>query len=155
MVTEAKTFMVENAQLLFKNFRGEGNQYNREGDRNFNVVLEPDVAEAMKADGWNVKYLPAREEGEVDTPIIQVKVSFKNRPPMVTIITSNSRTRLDEGMIGMLDHADILTVDFIANAYEWEVGDKRGIAAYLQTMFVTLREDALQMKYGIHEGENV
>lgn len=146
---EAKTFMVEDANLIFRNFSGVESRYNKAGDRNFTCVLDPEVAEIMKKDGWNVKYLDAREEGEEPTPIIQVAVGFKARPPKVTMITSVNRTLLNEDTIGTLDWADILTVDFIARAYEWEVNQKTGIKAYLQTMFVTIDEDPLERKYAI------
>lgn len=51
MVDEAKTFMVEDARLMFRNFAGKENQYNREGDRNFAVELPVDLAEQMLSDG--------------------------------------------------------------------------------------------------------
>lgn len=151
MAEEAQTFMVEDAQLIFKNFSGEKNQFNSNGDRNFNVILDPKSAEVMLKDGWNIKYLSSREEGEPDTPMIQVTVRFDIRPPQVTLITSTSRTRLDAETIGVLDYANIQTVDLIARAYNWDVNGKQGIKAYLQTMFVTIQEDALERKYAIQE----
>lgn len=144
---EAKTFMVEDAQLLFRNFSGEENQFNRDGDRNFCVVLDPVVASEMAKDGWNIKHLKAREEGDEDTPYIQVAVKFKVKPPKITLITSTARTVMDEDTVGTLDWAEIETVDLIARAYEWELNGKTGIKAYLQTMFVTVAEDALERKY--------
>ena len=150
-MAEAKTFMVEGAQLLFRNFSGAESQYNRAGDRNFTVVLDPEAAEQMLADGWNVKYLAAREEGDEETPVIQVAVGYKARPPQVTMIAGKRRTLLDEDMIEILDHVEIDNCDLVARAYNWEVNGKTGIKAYLQTMFMTIVEDpaeaALQAKY--------
>jgi hypothetical protein len=151
MADEAKTFMIEDARIIFRNFAGKEGQYNREGDRNFAVVLDHETATAMLADGWNVKYLDAREEGDEDTPYIQVSVNFKNRPPRVVLLTSNSRTQLDEKTVDVIDWAEIQTVDLIARGYEWAVNDKTGVKAYLQSMFVTIREDALEKKYQINE----
>jgi hypothetical protein len=157
MVDEAKTFMVEDARIIFRNFSGEPSQYNREGDRNFVVLLDRDIAKEMADDGWNIKTLPAREEGDEDQPMITVAVGYKNRPPIVTMIGSLSgiRTRMTEETVGVLDWADFESVDLIARGYDWEVNDKKGTKAYLQTMFVTIREDALQQKYAIPEGDNV
>ncbi len=76
---DAKTFMIEDARLVFRNFSGKEGQYNREGDRNFAVILDPAVAEEMLSDGWNVKFLSSREEGEPDTPYIQVSVQHRDR----------------------------------------------------------------------------
>lgn len=146
---QPKTFMVEDARLVFLNFAGKEGKYNREGDRSFSVLLPQDVAETMIADGWNVRFLEAREEGDDPTPYIQVAVSFKNRPPRVVMITSNARTHLGADNVEVLDYADIKVVDMIARGYEWEVNDKVGIKAYLQTLFVTIEEDELERKYGI------
>lgn len=144
---EAKTFMVEDAQLLFRNFSGNEGRYNAEGEKEFSVILDEKTAKEMLRDGWNVKYLEAREEGEPNTPYVTVKVSFKVRPPNVVMITSTARTKLNDDSIGVLDWADILKCDLIGRGYEWEVGGKQGVKAYLQTMFVTVQEDALEAKY--------
>lgn len=148
---EAKTFMIEDARLVFRNFSGKEGLYNREGDRNFSVILDHEIAKVMLKDGWNVKYLASREDGEPDTPYIQITVNFNNRPPRVIMITSTNRTNLNEDSIAVLDWADIRTADLIARAYEWNVNGKTGIKAYLQSLFVTIEEDALERKYAINE----
>jgi hypothetical protein len=147
----AKTFMVEDAPIIFRNFAGKEGQYNREGDRNFSVVLPRDIAAQMGEDGWNVRYLEAREEGDEDTPYISISVNFKNRPPRVVLLTSTSRTQLDEDSVEVLDWADIQTADLIARGYDWDVNGKTGTKAYLQSLFVTIEEDALELKYAINE----
>jgi len=147
MAEGRKTFMVEDAKLIFRNFQGKETPYNTQGNRNFTVILDPELAERMALDGWNVRYLEPKEEGDLPTPTIQVTVSFKNRPPQVTLITSQSRTILDEASIEVLDWADIQTCDLIANGYDWVVNGKTGTKAYLQTLFVTIEENALERKY--------
>jgi hypothetical protein len=153
MAEENKTFMIEDARLLFRNFSGEKSQYNQNGARTFAAVLDPDVAEAMLKDGWNVKYLKEREEGEGETPYIPIEVKYKVKPPRITLITSKGRTPLGEDEVGILDWVDIETCDLIGRAYNWyiEATGKSGIKAYLQTMFVTIREDALERKYALAE----
>lgn len=153
MAEEAKTFMVEDARLVFRNFEGKEGQYNREGDRNFAVILTEEAAQQMLADGWNVKYLASREDGEEDTPYISVAVNFNQRPPRVVMITSMARTHLNEDSVAVLDWADIRTCDLIARAYNWEVNGKTGVKAYLQSMFITIEEDELERKYAIQEAE--
>ncbi len=152
-MSETKTFMVEDARLIFRNFSGKEGQYNREGDRNFSVILDPDTAEQMLRDGWNVKYLAPRDEGDEATPYIQVAVNFKKRPPRVMMITSTSRTSLTEDTIDVLDWSEIRTADLIARGYEWTVNGKSGIKAYLQSLFVTIEEDALERKYAVEPTE--
>jgi hypothetical protein len=144
---EAKTFMVEDAQLIFRNFSGKEGQYNREGDRNFAVILDDESAQAMIEDGWNIRFLEPREEGDTTTPYISVTVKFDIMPPTVIMITSSGRVRLDEDSVAVLDWANIQTVDLIGRAYEWTVNGKSGIKAYLKSMYVTIEEDALERKY--------
>lgn len=145
--------VMEGVRIIFRNFSGKEGQYNREGDRNFGVILPDGVAEAMLADGWNVKYLKPREgddeELEEATPYIQVSVNFKNRPPTIVVITSRARTRLSEDTVATLDWAEFKTVDLICNPYNWEVGDKSGVKAYLKSLYVTIEEDALELKYAV------
>lgn len=151
MADDVKTFMIEDAPIIFRNFAGKEGQYNREGDRNFAVILPDDVAVQMLEDGWNVKYLEPREEGDLPTPHISVSVNFKNRPPRVILLTSTTRTQLDEESVEILDWADIKTADLIARGYDWSVNGRTGTKAYLQSLFVTIEEDALERKYSINE----
>lgn len=144
---------VEDARIIFRNFAGREGMYNPEGDRNFAVVLPPELAEALRKDGWNVKQLQAREEGEEPTPYIQVAVSFKNRPPILKLIggTSLKSTTLDESTCEILDLVDIQKVDLVFSPYRWTVGKgaaaKTGIKAYLHAIYVTMIEDELALKY--------
>ena len=146
-MSDGKEFTVEDARIIFRNFSGKEGQYNREGDRNFAVILDPVIAEQMLEDGWNVKMLNPREEGDDPTPYVQVSVNFNNRPPRITQITSSGRTPITEELVDTLDWAEIKTVDLIARGYEWSVNGKSGVKAYLKTMFVTIEEDALERKY--------
>lgn len=141
------TVTIEDARIIFRNFAGKEGQYNREGDRNFGVILEPEVAKAMVEDGWNVKYLKPREGDEEPTPWVQVSVSYKGRPPRVVMVTSRGRTTLGEDLVELLDWADLSTVDLILNPYEWAVNGKTGVKAYLKSIFVTIQEDELERKY--------
>lgn len=145
------TFQVDNAQLIFRNFSGRETDFNREGDRNFAVILDEDTAKVMLKDGWNVKYLASREDGDPDTPYISVSVSFKNRPPRVVMVSSAGKTDLTKDSVGVLDWADIRQADLICNAYAWEVGGKSGIKAYLKTLVVTIEEDELERRYKLNE----
>lgn len=153
MADERMTFMVEDARLIFKNFKGQEGQYNKEGDMNFAVVLDEKTAEQMLKDGWNVRYSTPREEGDEPEPYISIGVKFNKYPPRIVMITSTARTNLHEDTVEVLDYADIRTCDLVANASHWEVNGKSGIKAYLKTMFVTVEEDALERKYAVQETE--
>ena len=144
---EAKKFMIEDAEIMFRNFIGKEGPYNREGERSFAVKLDPETAETLANDGWNVKTLEPREEGDEPVPYVQVSVRFDIMPPTVFMITSTGRVRLDEDSVGVLDWANIQTVDLIVRGYDWVVRDKTGTKGYLKSMYVTIEEDELERKY--------
>jgi hypothetical protein len=149
MPQQDNTVVMEGVRIIFRNFAGKEGQYNREGDRNFAVLLDEKIAAAMAEDGWNVKMLKAREEEEDSEPqaYLPISVNFKGRPPKIVLITSRNRTFLDEGSVEMLDWVDILNVDLIVRPYEWTVNSKSGVKAYLQSIYVTIEEDPLEIKY--------
>lgn len=152
MPRQDNSVVMENVQIIFRNFAGKEGQYNREGDRNFAVLLDPETASAMEADGWNVKQLRPREADEGEEQLagafyLPVSVSYKGRPPRVVLVTTRGRTNLDEDSIEMLDWADIVNVDLIVNPYAWTVAEKSGVKAYLQSIYVTIEEDPLEIKY--------
>lgn len=141
--------LIEDAELIYRNFSGREGPYNLPGSRNFCVVLDPVIADQLVADGWNVRLTKVQEEGDDGRPYLPVQIGYKIRPPRVVLITSRGRTTLDESMIEILDWVDIRTADLIANPSHWDVGGKSGIKAYLKTLFVTIEEDYLEQKYGI------
>jgi len=141
--------MLEGARIIFRNFSGKEGQYNREGDRNFAVLLDDKTAAKLAEEEWNVKWLRPRGEEEEEAPqaYLPVAVKFDPRPPRIVLITSRGRTNLDESQVEMLDWADILNVDLIIRPYVWTVNQKSGTKAYLQSLYVTIEEDALELKY--------
>ncbi len=151
-MAERMTFMVEDARILFENFAGNPDRYNKlGGKRSFCVILERDVAEQMLADGWNVKLpdaLDNDEDGYEKDAYINVAVSFSVRPPRIVMMTDTARTNLTESNVEVLDWADIEKVDVIANASHYDKDDgTRGIKAYLKSLYVTINQDALERKY--------
>lgn len=150
----AKNLKIENAKILFANFSGEEKAFNPKGRRNFCVLIDPADAQGLIDEGWNVKTLKPREDGDEPLPYLQVAVSFENKPPKVVLITSGGQTLLDEETIGRLDWADIELADVIISPYAWNVSGKSGIKAYLKTAYITLAEDEIEKKYSIGNTTN-
>lgn len=128
---------IDDARIIYRNFAGRGDKYNREGDRNFAVVIpDEEMANELTNLGWNVKIKPPREDGDTPFMFLPVKVKFNDRGPNVYLKTGNVQNRLDEESVGLLDNIDIIGVDLDIRPFDWDVNGKQGRTAYLQSIRV-------------------
>lgn len=149
-MAERNTVLFENAEIIFRNFAGKEGQYNKEGDRNFCIILPEDLAAQMDADGWNIKRLKPRPGEDQGNCYLQVSVGFKIRPPRVVVVTSQGRVDVSEEEMELLDWVDIKKVDLVIRPYHWgPIGPekKTGTKAYLKSLFITIDEDPLELEY--------
>lgn len=151
MPQDDNTVLLEDVRIIFRNFAGKEGQYNREGDRNFAVLLDDLTADNLSKENWNVKSTKERE-GDGDEmlggePYLPVTVGYKGRPPRVVMVSSRGRTDLGQDEVEILDYADVQHVDMIVRPYDWIVNGKTGRKAYLKSIFVTINEDELDLKY--------
>ena len=146
---------IDDARIIYRNFAGAPSKFNREGDRNFAVVIEDqDIAEVLTEKGWNVKIKPPREEGDEPFMFLPVKVKFNDRGPKVYLQNSlggRNRVTLDEDTVGILDNVDITNVDLDIRPYDWDVQGKTGRTAYLQSICVTQEVDRFLDRYAEQE----
>jgi hypothetical protein len=140
---------IENAKIIYKNFAGAARQFNAAGLRNFHVVLDNDLAETLKTDGWNVRWHEPKEgkEGQERWASLKVAIRFDNYPPRVVLISNGRKANLEEDSISILDDAELETVDLIISPSAWERADGSGIKAYLKTMYAVLSPHDLEAKY--------
>lgn len=148
---------IDDAKIIFKNFEGRGDKFNREGDRNFSLLIEdPNTADAMIKEGWNVKIKEGRDEDEGPFMRLPVKVKFTDYGPNVYLITGDRRNELNEETIACLDNIDIESVDMDIRPYDWEVNGRTGRTAYLQSMQVVQRIDRFAARYAnMNENEKL
>ena len=158
-ITNRGIVQIDGARIIFRNFSGRGTQYNREGDRNFCVVIDDEeIANRLIEEGFNVKIRQPREEGE--EPFMYMKVNVKYHPkgseyerlnPVACLITGRNRNMLDEESICCLDNIDIENVDLDLSGSNWNVQGRSGRSAYLSKIYVTQELDRFAMRYAEDE----
>ncbi len=168
----------EGAKIVFRNFAGVGNQFNREGARNFSIVIPSlEAAMALYEAGWNVGVKAQKQEdkdaikaasgfkekvqilsdrGALDEALFHLKttVNFNSKKPAeIFLVTEMGRKplKLDENTVAQLDLADIVSCDIIVSPYAWTSPRGSGITAYLKTMYVLIRQDPFAAKYAYNE----
>lgn len=145
---------IDDARIVFRNFAGNGTEFNREGDRNFSWVIEDqEVADALIERGWNVKIRPPRDEDGEPFIHLPVKVKFGERPPVIKLVRPGMKNlELDSDSVKCLDHMDIERIDMDIRPYDWVINEgkpseKRGRSAYLQTMYVVQSVNRFAERY--------
>ena len=145
----------DNADLMWRNFAGREEEYNAEGDRNFTIRIEdPELAESIREDGWNVRYLDPREDGESGVHYLKVKVSYKFREPRIYLVKPPREEGgepvllpLMESTIAMLDYSRFENVDLVVSPSFWSRNGRSGVSAYLESMYVQLETTDIDRKY--------
>lgn len=157
--------MIDGARITHRNFSGIGSKYNREGDRNFSVIIEDqEIADALMEDknkygvAWNVKVRPPREEGDDPFMYLPVKIKIRDTDrdgrklpklmgPDVYLRTGNRTNKIDLEDIDMLDDVEIESVDLDIRPYDDIINGNAFRAAYLQAIRVTQRLDRFASRF--------
>ena len=143
---------IDDARIIYRNFKGEPSKFNREGDRNFAVVIPTEeMKDALIKEGWNVKIKPPRDEEEDPFMYLPVKVKFNDRGPNVYLRSGKALNKLDEESVGLLDDVDILSVDLDIRPYDWDVNGNTGRTAYLQSINIVQNLDRFAARYAEEE----
>ena len=140
----------ENAEITFKNFCGRPTKYQRqEGFRTFSVVIDdPDMAQHLSEDDWNVRILRPRNEGDVPKHVLDVSINFNFwKKPEIYMICDGHKTKLDEEDLDILDGAAIITAGIVVRLRLWDDNGTTRIKAYLQELYVTIQQSRFAAKY--------
>ena len=152
--TDVPNISIDNAQIRFRNFTGEPTKFDKAGGkRTFSVILDAEMADKLRDDGWNVK---SWEPDGADEPIyhLPVEISYKIYPPKVWMISGNKKTMLQEDTISALQYAEFTKVQLIIRPYCWEVNGKSGSKAYVKAMYVTIEDDEFEKEYRNFEDDD-
>lgn len=143
---------IEDARIIYRNFAGVASKYNREGDRNFAVIIpNQEICDQLMEWGWTPKIKPPRDVDDEPFMYLPVKVKFNSRGPAAYVNSGTNVTRLNEDSIAMLDDIDIVSVEMDIRPYDWEVNDKTGRSAYLQAIDVIQNIDRFGARYKAEE----
>ena len=144
---------VEGARILWTNFAGRPTKYNAAGGkRTFNLVLDQETADELTRDGWNVRTIEPKEEGDEPLYVTEVEVKFGNFPPKVFLVEGGDSKRmhkLDDESVSSLDTTEIANVDVLVRPYNHGVANSRGttIKGYVKSMYVTQDNSDFNGKY--------
>ena len=152
------TVEIDDARLVFRNFSGKGDKYNREGDRNFAVVIPTqEQADALLTDtnefgiGWNVRVKAPREEGDEPFRYLKVKITFNEHGPEIYLNSNGNRRLLTEETVGILDNIDIESVDLDIRPYDGDGNYGPFRSAYLVGMEVFQNISRFAARYAEEE----
>lgn len=139
---------IENAHIIYRNFSGQSDDRRFAGKRGFSVVIDnQEMAEKLMEDGWTLREMPPREEGDSVRWHMPVTVKFGAYPPAINLVSGGSMTRLSEDDVDILDGIDLASVDLIIRPYCWEMNGKSGVKAYLKAGYFVQNQDRFSTKY--------
>lgn len=139
---------MEVLRVPFRNFSGRPTKFNPAGGRRFfNLNLDEDKAEELRAAGWKIRSLPPREEGDKWLHLFEVKLNYGGRPPKIMKVTPVGMETVTEDLIGLLDDADIEFADLTIRPYVYDKETAEFATAYVKTAYFNIKMDALELKY--------
>lgn len=151
---------IDDARITYRNFEGRGDMFNREGDRNFSLIIpNQEIADALMnhknefGAGWKVKIKAPREQCDEPFMHMPVKVKFTDYGPNVYLISDGVRRKLDKDSISILDKIKIASVDLDIRPYDDEGRFGPFRSAYLVSMEVTqgFNRDRFAARYAEEE----
>lgn len=129
--------VVKNACIMFTNFAGEPDRFGLAGRPQFNLVLSKEAADDLRADGWNIRVMPGREEGEEPTYMTNINVSFSDdgrRDPTIKLYSSLDGKkvcrRLTAETVSKLDAIRLERINLRIGSFNYN-GDRYTMKGYL------------------------
>lgn len=143
---------ITDGEIAYSNFSGRPTQFNPDGGvRTVTFVIPYDAADQLIADGWKIREQQIDDEGHIRY-LLEAKFTFRTRngqprDPKIFIVRNDRLVHMTEETIDTLDRADILSVDAVLGASYWEWGGRSGITAYINSMYITIKDNPVDEKY--------
>ena len=155
---------IKDVELLngpFRNFSGEERGKNAAGKRNFCIKIDDDLAEKMKEDGFHIKILQPREEGDEACYFLKINIKPESKyPPEIYLLKEKegsekylvnvpldnirSQRRLDGKKI---KYAEI-------RFHGWEYDPNEDLTADLDELILEVEDTSLASAYQFAEEES-
>lgn len=145
---------IVNGEIAYSNFSGRPTTYKPEGGvRTVTFVIPSDAAPELQEAGWKIR----RQEFPNDPDrepryLLEATLTFRTRngqlrDPKIFIVRPDSLVHVTEETVDTLDRAEIVNADAVLGPYYWENGNKRGIKAYVNSLYITVKENPIDEKY--------
>lgn len=143
---------IDDAKICYKNFAGTPSKYNRDGERNFAVIIsDEEIAQSLISEGWNVKIKPPRNDEEGPFMYLPVKIKINDYGPKVYLEAGTHHAAMTPDTMGLIDKVDVLSADLDIRPYDWERDGDHGRTAYLQAARITQNVDRFAARYASEE----
>ena len=152
--TENNEVVVEDAAVLWTNFGGNPTKYNPSGGkRTFDLVLTEQAAMKLISDGWNVKTVRGKNEGDPEMYITEIGINPGPRTSIFLCEEVNGkkyRYKVRTEDLGMLDYYQYSDIALLVRPYVHGRENSAGstIKGYLRQMnLVRQEEDYFRDRY--------
>ncbi len=138
--------IIRDAEIRYQNFAGTGNSMNREGDRNFKVLIDDEeLANQLSEDGW---YISIKKNSDPAVYQLKVHVSYRYTPPHIVKYKNGKGIEVTEDTVHRLDNLTITRADLdITPAYNKKTPGNEGLTAYLSDGRFTIQPRYLEQYY--------
>lgn len=143
---------IENANIkwAWSHFDGR-DPMSGDGNYNFVVVLDETQAKQLLEDGWNVKQNDPYEDGDDPEYTLTIKISYKIDPPRIFFLKNGRKFRVGEDDLADIRRDSTEQIDVIFKPSFWEKPPRSGITAYVEEMYVQVRQSRFGQKYEDYE----
>lgn len=145
---------IEDGVIAYKDFSGRVDENNENGEKTVTFAISIDDGLKLIEDGWYLRKQefpndPYREPRY----LLKTCITFKTKdgrpkdPKVFMVREDGSMVHMTEDTIGLLDGADIIKVDAVIGPWRWRRNGKEGVKAYVNSMYITVKENRIDAKY--------